>query len=106
MGQTSEAWKSRKAWKRSGRVKTRSASPGDELRTHRLSVRVTRRISAEVASIQGLCLAHGRQETLAALFETVALPAIRAHVRPYAERAKAERLAAKEPSVALPDNAA
>jgi len=77
--------------KRSGRIRKRSASPGDEVRTHRLSVRMTRRISAEVASIQGLCLAHGRRETLAALFETVALPAIRAHVKPYAEAAKAAR---------------
>ena len=92
--------------KRSGRIRKRSASPGDELRTHRLSVRMTRRISAEVASIQGLCQAHGRKETLAALFETVALPAIREHVRPYADRARAERLAAKGLPVAPPDEAA
>ena len=103
---TNEQWKVRKARKRSGRIRKRSVSPGDELRTHRLSVRMTRRISAEVASIQGLCLAHGRKETLAALFETVALPAIRAHVRPYADRARAERLAAKGPPVAPPDDAA
>ena len=89
-----------------GRIRKRSVSPGDEVRTYRLSVRMTRSISAEVASIQGLCYAHGRKETLARLFETVALPAIRAHVRPYADRARAARLAARSPSVALPDDAA
>lgn len=43
-------------------------------------------------------------ERLGAEEATVAV--VSGHVRPYAERAKAERLAAKEPSVTLPDNAA
>lgn len=80
----------------SGRIRKRSVCPGDDLRTHRVTVRMTRSASAELASIQGLCWRFGKRETVAALFETVALPAIRAHVRPYADRAKAERLAERE----------
>ena len=76
---------------RRGRIRKRSASPGDERRTHKLTVRMTHRVSAELASMQGLCYAYGRRETIAALFETVALPAIKAHIAPYAERARAAR---------------
>lgn len=91
---------------RRGPVRRRNLCPGDELRTHRVCVRMTRRISAELASIQGLCWAHGRRETVAELFEAVALPAIRAHIRPYAESAKAARLAARERPRGVPGDAA
>ena len=74
------------------RIRKRSATPGDERRTHLLHVRLTQRHSAEVASIQGLCYAHGHRETIARLFEKVALPALREYVRPYADKAKAARI--------------
>ena len=57
--------------------------------------RMTQRLSGELASIQGLCWRYGKRETLAELFERVAMPALREHVRPYADRARDERKAGK-----------
>ena len=87
---TMRRWKIDKP-KRSGRIRKRGVCPGDETRTHRVSVRMTRSASAELASIQGLCWRFGKRETVASLFETVALPAMRAHVKPYAAAAKEAR---------------
>ena len=53
--------------------------------------RMTQRISGELASIQGLCWRYGKRETLADLWEAVCMPALRDHVRPYADRARDER---------------
>ena len=57
--------------------------------------RMTQRISGELASIQGLCWRYGKRETLADLWEAVCMPALREHVRPYADRARDERKAGK-----------
>ncbi len=58
-------------------------------------IRMTREVSARLASIQGLCWKYGNRETLADLWEDVLMPALRDHVRPYADMAKAERKAGK-----------
>ena len=55
--------------------------------------RMTQRISGEQASIQGFCWRYGKRETLADLFENVCMPALREHVRPYADRAREDRKA-------------
>ena len=72
-------------------VRARSPQDGDLSRTHAVRIRLTRRSSAELASLQGLCYRHGKRETLASLWESVCMPALRSHVRPYADKAKAER---------------
>lgn len=75
-------------------IRRRSATDGSLTRSCIARFRMTQRLSNELASIQGLCWRYGKRETLAELFERVAMPAFRAHVRPYADRAKAERGAA------------
>lgn len=77
-------------------IRRRRESGGDKLRTRRLSVRMTERLSSEVASIQGLVRSFGRRETIAELFEAVAMPAIRAHVRGYAQAARLARKARRK----------
>jgi len=72
-------------------IRRRSATGGCRTRACIARFRMTQRLSSELASIQGLCWRYGKRETLAELFERVAMPAFRAHVRPYADRAKAER---------------
>ena len=57
--------------------------------------RMTQRLSAELASMQGLCRRYGKRESLADLWESVCMPALRDHVRPYADRARDERKAGK-----------
>ena len=78
------------------RVRTRQAQAGSSARTHCARVRMTAKTSAQLASIQGLCWRFGKRETLADLFEHVALPAIQAHVRPYADQAREARERARE----------
>ena len=56
---------------------------------------MTRETSNRLASIQGLVRAFGNGESIADLFERVAMPAFRAYVAGYAERARAARLAEK-----------
>ena len=56
-------------------------------------IRMTQRLSGELASIQGLCWRYGKRETLADLWEDVLMPALHEHVRPYADRARDERKA-------------
>ena len=73
----------------------RKRNPTDEssTRTCAARFRMTQRLSGELASIQGLCWRYGKRETLADLFENVCMPALREHVRPYADRAREDRKA-------------
>ena len=76
-------------------MRRRNLNEGSETRPYGVRIRVTRDVSARLASIQGLCWRYGKRETLAELFERVAMPALREHVRPYADRARDERKAGK-----------
>jgi hypothetical protein len=51
-------------------------------------VRMSKAISSKLASIQGLCYAFGNKESLAELFEKVAMPAFAKFVEKYAEKAR------------------
>ena len=74
----------------------RRRNPTDEHRRGYIArFRMTQRLSGELASIQGLCWKYGKRETLADLWEAVCMPALREHVRPYADRARDERKAGK-----------
>ncbi len=74
----------------------RKRNPTDEARRGYIArFRMTQRLSGELASIQGLCWRFGKRETLADLWEDVLMPALREHVRPYADRARDERKAEK-----------
>ena len=73
------------------RIRKRRAQAGSSARTHCARVRMTAKTSAQLASIQGLCWRFGKRETLADLFESVYLPALREHVREYADRAREDR---------------
>ena len=77
------------------RIRRRTWNAGDALRTRKATIRMTPAMSNRLASVQGLCHAHGEQETLAKLWEDVAFPAIERFVRKYALRAKAARAARK-----------
>ena len=78
------------------RIRKRRAQAGSSARTHCVRVRMTAKTSNLLASLQGLCWRFGKRETLADLFEHVALPAIQAHVRPYADQAREARERARE----------
>lgn len=54
---------------------------------------MTPKLSSRLASVQGLCHAFGKRETLAELWERVAFPAIERHVRKYADAAQKARSA-------------
>ncbi len=88
--------KSEKTKKARRVVRRRNLNTGSETRPYCMRIRATRAVSARLASIQGLCWRYGGRETLADLFETVCMPALADYVRPYADRAKAERLAGKD----------
>ena len=77
------------------RVRPRRSQTGSTVREFCVRIRLSERTSNQLASLQGLCWRFGRRETLATLFESVCLPALREHVRPYADKAKAERERAK-----------
>lgn len=76
-------------------VRRRNLNEGSETRPYGVRIRVTREVSARLASMQGLCWRYGKRETLADLFETACMPALADYVRPYADKAKAEREAEK-----------
>lgn len=59
-----------------------------KVRSYFAKVRMNRDTSKELASIQGLCYAFGERESLATLFEKVAMPALRRHAKRYAEKAR------------------
>lgn len=70
------------------RIRKRQAQAGSSARSHCVRIRLTAKTSNQLASLQGLCWRYGRRETLASLFEDVCLPALREHVREYADRAR------------------
>ena len=72
-------------------IRKRDFNDGSTPRPYIGRFRMTHSISAELASLQGLCWRYGKRETMAELFERVAMPAFREYVRPYADIAKAER---------------
>lgn len=77
-------------------VRKRNEGAGEAWeRRYSMHIRMKREVSKELASMQGLCLAHGKRETLADLFEEVAMPALRRHVRRYAQRAAKARQSRK-----------
>ena len=76
-------------------VRRRMPTDGSRTRAVIARFRMTQRLSAELASMQGLCRRYGKRESLADLWESVCMPALRDHVRPYADRARDERKAGK-----------
>lgn len=74
-------------------VRKRNNTKGSMRRPRKIEIRATERASNAFALIQGLIVAFGEGDTIAELFETVMLPALREYVKPYAEKAKAERSA-------------
>ena len=74
-------------------VRKRRDSQGSNLRPRKIEIRATERVSNRFASIQGLIFRYGKKETIADLFENICIPALEEYVRPYAERAKADRAA-------------
>ena len=76
-------------------VRRRNLNTGSETRPYGVRIRVTRDVSARLASIQGLCWRYGKRETLADLFETACMPALADYVAKYADAAKADRAAQK-----------
>ena len=78
------------------RIRKRQAQAGSSARSHCVRIRMTAKTSNQLASLQGLCWRYGKRESLADLFERVALPAIQAHVRPYVEQAREARERARE----------
>lgn len=74
-------------------VRKRRDSQGSNLRPRKIEIRATERVSNKFASIQGLIFRYGKKETIADLFENICIPALEEYVKPYAERAKADRAA-------------
>ena len=72
-------------------IRRRTDNAGDTYRHRKVTIRCSRRVSNELASIQGLMSAFGKKETLADVFEFVILPRIRSYVRPYARKAQRAR---------------
>ena len=76
-------------------IRKRNPTEESNPRPYCAKVRATRRVSGELASIQGLCWRYGKRETLADLFETACMPALADYVAKYADAAKTAREAAK-----------
>lgn len=72
-------------------VRKRRDSQGSALRPRKIEIRATERVSNKFASIQGLIFRYGKKETIADLFENICIPALEEYVKPYAEKAKADR---------------
>lgn len=72
-------------------VRKRRDSQGSNLRPRKIEIRATERVSNRFASIQGLIFRYGKKETIADLFENICIPALEEYVKPYAERANADR---------------
>ena len=73
------------------RIRKRRAQAGSSTRSHVVRIRLTAKASGQLASLQGLCWRYGKRESLASLFKSVCLPALREHVREYADRAREDR---------------
>ena len=76
-------------------VRKRNLNEGSATRHYGVRIRVTREVSARLASIQGLCWRYGKRETLAELFEAACMPALAKYVKRYAYLAKMDRAARK-----------
>ena len=72
-------------------VRRRHDNSGSMLRPRKLEIRMSEESSNRLASIQGLIFRFGRKETMADLFESVLLQALEDYVKPYVEKAMAER---------------
>ena len=72
-------------------VRRRHDNGGSMLRPRKLEIRMSEESSNRLASIQGLIFRFGRKETMADLFESVLLQALEDYVKPYVEKAMAER---------------
>ena len=73
-------------------IRRRTYNQGSEPHPRKVTIRVTECMSNRVASLQGLMYKYGRRETLSELFEKVMFPTLQEYVKPYAERAKADRV--------------
>ena len=73
------------------RIRRRTDNQGDPFRQRKVTIRVTRELSNELASLQGLMWAFGKKETLADLFEDVLMPRLRDYVKPYVAKARRTR---------------
>lgn len=72
-------------------VRKRHDNNGSLLRPRKIEIRMSEPSSNRLASIQGLLYRFGGRKTMAELFESIMLPALEEYVRPYVEKAKAER---------------
>ena len=72
-------------------IRKRHDNEGSERRIRKVTIRLTERLSNELASIQGLIYAFGKQEPMADIFEHRLMPVLRHYVRPYAIEAKKAR---------------
>ena len=70
------------------KIRPRTWNQGDMVRTRKATIRMTPKLSNRLSSVQGLCHAFGKRETLAELWERVAFPAIERYVRGYADAAR------------------
>lgn len=77
-------------------VRRRSHNFGSVTRPRKMEIRLTKELSSEVASIQGLIYKYGKRETMADIFEKVLFPVLRSYVVPYVEQAKVDREAQRE----------
>ena len=77
-------------------VRKRRDSQGSALRPRKIEIRATERVSNKFASIQGLIFRYGKKKTIADLFENICIPALEEYVKPYAEKAKADREAGSQ----------
>ena len=75
------------------KIRRRTDNEGSVSRSRKVTIRATRHLSNELASLQGLMYRHGKRETLAELMENLFMPCLRAYVKPYATKAAKERLA-------------
>lgn len=72
-------------------VRKRHDHQGSILHPRKMEIRMSEATSNRLASIQGLIFRFGHKETMADLFVKVMLPALETYVRPYAEKARAQR---------------
>ena len=72
-------------------IRKRHDNEGSERRIRKVTIRLTERLSNELASIQGLIYAFGKQEPRADIFEQRLMPVLRHYVNPYAIEAKKAR---------------
>ena len=74
--------------RRATRVRRRTRNQGSLCHPRKVTIRLTERLSNELASIQGLIWRWGHRETMSRIFEKELMPRLREYVRPYAEKAR------------------